>query len=71
MSNFVLTLPLKTEKYQEDILNKNFEKCRKIYNSTLMKYHYYVQLVLDGSSPQKKIIEDVEVCSKDLKLNLE
>ena len=35
MSNFVLTLPLKTEKFQEDILDKNFEKCRKIYNSCI------------------------------------
>ena len=39
MSNFVLTLPLKTEKFQEDILNKNFEKCRKIYNSCINELH--------------------------------
>lgn len=35
MPNYVLTLPLKTEKYQEDILNKKFEECRRIYNSCL------------------------------------
>jgi len=28
-------LPLKTEKFQEDILDKNFEKCRKIYNACI------------------------------------
>jgi hypothetical protein len=33
--SFVLTLPLKTEKYQEDILNKRFEISRNIYNSIL------------------------------------
>jgi hypothetical protein len=35
MSNLVLTLPLKIEKFQEDTLNKNFEKCRKIYNACI------------------------------------
>lgn len=33
MSNFIVEFPLKTEKYQEDILNKRFEIGRKIYNS--------------------------------------
>lgn len=33
MANFVVQLPLRTEKYQEDILNKRFEIGRKIYNS--------------------------------------
>lgn len=33
MANFVVEFPLKTEKYQEDILNKRFEIGRKIYNS--------------------------------------
>ena len=35
VSNYVLTLPLKTQRYQEDILNKKFEECRKIYNCCL------------------------------------
>ena len=39
MSNFVLTFALKTEKFQEDILDKNFEKCRKIYNSCITELH--------------------------------
>ena len=33
MSNFVLQLPLITNKYQDDILNKRFEIGRKMYNS--------------------------------------
>ena len=33
MSNFIVQFPLKTEKYQEDILDKRFEIGRKIYNS--------------------------------------
>ena len=33
MANFIVTFPLKTEKYQEDILNKRFEIGRQIYNS--------------------------------------
>ena len=33
IANFVVEFPLKTEKYQEDILNKRFEIGRKIYNS--------------------------------------
>ena len=33
MANFIVEFPLKTEKYQEDILNKRFEIGREIYNS--------------------------------------
>ena len=33
IANFVAEFPLKTEKYQEDILNKRFEIGRQIYNS--------------------------------------
>jgi len=35
VSNYVLTLQVRTEKFQEDILNKKFEEYRKIYNSCL------------------------------------
>ena len=34
-ASYVLTLQLKTEKFQEDILDDRLEKCRKIYNSCL------------------------------------
>ena len=33
MTYFIVQFPLKTEKYQEDILDKRFEICRQIYNS--------------------------------------
>ncbi len=33
MANFIVQFPLKTEVYQEDILNKRFEIGRQIYNS--------------------------------------
>ena len=33
MTNFVVQFPLRTEKYQEDILDKRFEIGRQIYNS--------------------------------------
>ena len=33
MANFIVEFPLKTEKHQEDILNKRFEIGRQIYNS--------------------------------------
>ena len=33
MANFIVQFLLKTEKYQEDILNKRFEIGRQIYNS--------------------------------------
>ena len=39
MSNYILTLKLNTEEYQEDILNKNFEECRRIYNACLNELH--------------------------------
>ena len=35
VSNFVLTLKLESEKYQEDILNKRLEISRTVYNSCL------------------------------------
>ncbi len=33
LANFIVQFPLKTEKYQEDMLNKRFEIGRQIYNS--------------------------------------
>ncbi|NCC55817.1 MAG: transposase, partial [Erysipelotrichia bacterium] len=33
MANFVVQFPLKTEKYQEDILDKRLEMGRNIYNA--------------------------------------
>lgn len=36
MANFIVQFPLKTEKYQEDILDKRFEIGRQIYNSLVI-----------------------------------
>ena len=33
MANFIVQFPLKTELYQEDVLDRRFETGRKIYNS--------------------------------------
>ncbi|MGL5595750.1 MAG: hypothetical protein ACRDDH_17585 [Cetobacterium sp.] len=43
MSNFVIEFKLKTEIYQEDILEKRFEIARKIYNALVTKIakHYH------------------------------
>lgn len=47
-SNFILTLALKTELYQEDILNKRLEISREIYNSCLgelfKRYNFIKQM---------------------------
>ena len=47
-ASYVLTLQLKTEKFQEDILNNRFEKCRKIYNSclgeALKRYNHMIEI---------------------------
>lgn len=45
-SSYTLTLSLKTEKWQEDILNNNFEKYRKVYNCCLNElYKRYNQMI--------------------------
>lgn len=64
MANFILQFPLKTEKYQEDILDKRFEIGRQIYNSlvTVTQKHYkemiktkkYRNLMLQLSGDKKK-----------------
>ena len=45
-SSYTLTLSLKTEKWQEDILNNSFEKYRKVYNCCLNElYKRYNQMI--------------------------
>ena len=53
MYNFVLTLPLKTEKFQENILDKNFEKCRKIYNACITELHKRYNHMRESKEYQK------------------
>lgn len=64
MKNFVVQFLLKTEKYQEDILNKRFEIGRQIYNSLvnitqkrykeMIKTKEYRNLILQLSNDKKK-----------------
>lgn len=64
MTNFVVQFLLKTEKYQEDILNKRFEIGRQIYNSLvnitqkrykeMIKTKEYRNLILQLSNDKKK-----------------
>ena len=45
---FILELPLKVEKWQEDLLNKRYEYLRQIYNyaqgKLLKEYNYLSQM---------------------------
>ena len=64
MTNFVVQFPLKTEKYQEDILDKRFEMGRQIYNSLvnitqkrykeMVKTKKYRNLISQLSGDKKK-----------------
>jgi len=53
VSNFVLTLPLQTEKFQEDVLDKNFEKCRRIYNACIFELHKRYNHMRESKEYQK------------------
>ena len=52
-SSYVLTLQLRTEKYQEDVLNKRFNKCRNIYNSCISELHKRYNHMRESKSYQK------------------
>ena len=64
MAYFIVQFLLKTEKYQEDILNKRFEIGRQIYNSLvnvtqkrykeMIKTKNYRNLMLQLSKDEKK-----------------
>ena len=64
MMNFIIQFPLKTEKYQEDILDKRFEIGRQIYNSLvnitqkrykeMIKTKKYRNLISQLSGDKKK-----------------
>lgn len=64
MANFIVQFPLKTEKYQEDILDKRFEIGRQIYNSLvnitqkrykeMIKTKQYRNLLSSLSNDKKK-----------------
>ena len=64
IANFIVQFPLKTEKYQEDILDKRLEIGRKIYNSLvnitqkrykeMIKTKNYMNLMSKLSGDKKK-----------------
>lgn len=64
MAYFIVQFPLKTERYQEDILNKRFEIGRQIYNSLvnitqkrykeMIKTNRYRNLISQLSGDKKK-----------------
>ena len=64
MAYFIVQFPLKTEKYQEDILDKRFEIGRQIYNSLvnitqkryreMIKTNRYRNLISQLSGDKKK-----------------
>ena len=64
-----LTLPLITEKYQEDILNKRFEIGRKIYN-TLNKEIYKRHRCMIGTKRYRNIKSELkEIYQSESKIN--
>jgi hypothetical protein len=52
-SSYILTLQLKTERYQENILNKRFNKCRNIYNSCISELHKRYNHMRESKAYQK------------------
>lgn len=77
MSNFIVQFPLKTEKYQEDILNKRFEIGRKIYNSLVnitqkrykemvktKKYRSIISSLTGSKKPDKEIWKQINEIRK-------
>ncbi len=76
MPNFIVQFPLKTEKYQEDILNKRFEIGRQIYNSlvnvTQKRYKEMIKTkkyrnLISSLTGNKKTDEDVWKQIKDIR----
>lgn len=60
----VVTLPLKTEKWQEDILQKRFELCRKIYNNML----HYEMKQLNKVFHDKRYIDSKKIITETYKI---
>lgn len=77
MAYFVIEYPLKTEKYQEDIIEKRLEIARKIYNTVahvtwnryneMKKTRRYRDAMATYASNQEKILEFLGEKSKESK----
>lgn len=72
MSNFIVEFPLKTEKYQEDVLNKRFKVGRYIYNSLVnvtqkrykemiktKKYRNLISVLAENKKSNKEIWKQI------------
>lgn len=72
MSNFIVEFPLKTEKYQEDVLNKRFKVGRYIYNSLVnvtqkrykemiktKKYRNLISVLTENKKSNKEIWKQI------------
>lgn len=51
--SFILTLALKTEKWQEDLINKEFDKYRKEYNNCIGELYKRYNLMIQSKAYQK------------------
>lgn len=78
VANFVVQFPLKTETYQEDVLNKRFEIGRKIYNSLVTvsqkryremiktrKYRKLMSMLTGNKKSDKPIWKQIEQMRKE------
>lgn len=78
MSNFIAQFPLRTEKYQEDILNKRFEIGRKIYNSLVTvsqkrykemiktrKYRNLMSMLTGNKKSDKPVWKQIDLMRKE------
>lgn len=78
MANFIVQFPLRTEKYQEDILNKRFEIGRKIYNSLvtvsqkrykemikMRKYRNLMSMLTGNKKSDKPILKHIDQIRKE------
>lgn len=68
MSNFVLTLDLKTDRHQENILNKRLEISRNIYNSCL-NFLYKRYCAMTQSKQYQKILKMEKGRDRNRKFN--
>ena len=60
----VVTVPLKTEKWQEDVLQKRFELCRKIYNNML----HYEKKQLNKAIRDKRYVDAKRIINDTYKI---
>lgn len=78
VANFIVQFPLRTEKYQEDILNKRFEIGRKIYNSLvtvsqkrykemikMRKYRNLMSMLTGNKKSDKTILKQIDQIRKE------